>query len=256
MKVITVTNQKGGVGKTTTLTSVASILQDKGYKVLVIDADEQYNASKSYRASIDGVCTLYDLILAKDRCSIEEAIQHTPYGDIIAGDPLLKGADIPLEKVEGAYFLLKESLERLQGYDYVLIDTHPSVNTILRIALTASDSVIIPLIPDYYSASGLGELTDTIYWVQNNTNDSLNIDGILFIAFSPRLKNDRYIHAGVKKMADDIGTIIYDTYIRSTAANVRMAQTKKMPLPKYNNKCTAAQDYESFVDELISKEEK
>lgn len=108
MKVITFVNQKGGVGKTTTATAIAYILNTLGQKTLLIDADEQCNSTDLYRADIDGVATLYDLILDDDPCTVDEAIQHTEFGDIIAGDPGLNTEDRKLSENRD-YLRLKEN---------------------------------------------------------------------------------------------------------------------------------------------------
>ena len=134
MKTITyvVANQKGGIGKTTTATTLAGILARKG-KTLLIDADPQGNSSATYQAVIENQATLYDVMVDSDMLPIEDAIQHMPNGDIVASDPLLSKAEKMLDgDVEGLY-RLKDAIEMLEGYDYIVIDTAPSLNSILRL---------------------------------------------------------------------------------------------------------------------------
>ena len=144
MKTIIVANQKGGIGKTTTATAVASILNAKGYKTLLIDADQQGNSSDTYRAAIEGSATLFDVLLDEERISLEEAIQHTESGDIVASDPLLRKADEILNGDPEGLYRFQDALDQLKGYDFVIVDTAPSLNSILYNCLVAADDVLIP----------------------------------------------------------------------------------------------------------------
>ena len=122
MKVIVIANQKGGIGKTTTATALASILAEKGFKSLLIDADQQGNSTDTYKAQVEGAATLYDVLLEENRISLKAAIQKTENGNIVASDPLLRKADEVLNNdVEGLY-RLQDALEELEGYDYVIVD--------------------------------------------------------------------------------------------------------------------------------------
>ena len=155
-KIISVANQKGGIGKTTTATSIATILSQKGHKTLLIDSDLQCNSTDTYRASFDGVATLYDILLEENPSDINEVIQHTEMGDIIAADPLLREADSKLStKGISGYKILKNALATLHDYDYVVIDTAPAINMVLRNVLTASNYFIIPMTADRYGYQGL-----------------------------------------------------------------------------------------------------
>ena len=139
MKVYVIANQKGGIGKTTTATALASILAERGYRTLFIDADKQGNSSDTYRADIEGVPTLYDVLLDDDRIPLADAIQATLCGDIVASDPLLRKADkILYDDVEGLY-RLQDALQNLKGYDYVVIDTNPSIDAMLKSCLIACE---------------------------------------------------------------------------------------------------------------------
>ena len=118
---------------------------------MFIDADKQGNSSDTYKAKIDGVATLYDVLLDDDRIEISEAIQHTSNGDIVASDPLLRKADkILYDDIDGV-FRLDDTLKKLNGYDYVVIDTNPSIDAILKSCLIACDEVIIPVTADRYA---------------------------------------------------------------------------------------------------------
>lgn len=252
MKIITVANQKGGVGKTTTAMCIAAILNAWGHNTLLIDTDGQCNSTDTYRAEVDGVATLYDLIISDDPCEIEEAIQHTEAGDIIAGDPQLEVADIKLRD-EDAFFKLKDALEGLKGYEYVIIDTNPDVNVMLRNALTAADEVVIPVTADRYPIKGLSQLTTTISKVQNRLNPKLMIAGLLLVKFKARTKLGQDTKNALSGIAEQIGTRLFDTYIRESIS-CQEAQTLRVPLIKYAPKCTTELDYEEFVKELLGEE--
>ncbi|MDD6504904.1 MAG: AAA family ATPase, partial [Lachnospiraceae bacterium] len=155
--VFVVANQKGGIGKTTTATNLAGILSKKG-KTLLIDADPQGNSTSTYEAKIQDVATLYDVIIDSERLPIDEAIQHTPNGDIVASDPLLAKAEKLLDGDVDGFYRLKDALEELEGYKYIVIDTAPSLNVILYNCLIAADKVIIPVTADSYALQGIQQL--------------------------------------------------------------------------------------------------
>src|SRR5699024_9009601 len=186
MKIYVVANQKGGIGKTTTATALASVLSKKGKKVLFVDADKQGNSSDTYKAKIEGVATLYDVLLDDDRIEISEAIQHTSNGDIVASDPLLRKADkILYDDIDGV-FRLDDTLKKLNGYDYVVIDTNPSIDAILKSCLIACDEVIIPVTADRYALQGLSQLHEAITSIKRRQNTDLNIAGLLLIKYDKR----------------------------------------------------------------------
>ena len=251
MKIITLANQKGGIGKTTTATCLAAILNEWGHKTLLIDTDVQCNSTDTFRAETEDVATLYDLILDDDSCTLEEAIQHTEAGDIIASDPGLEEADVKLRDTD-AFFKLKDALEGLEGYEYVVIDTNPAVNVMLHNALVAADEVIIPVTADRYTVKGLSQLTNTIAKVQKRLNPKLRIRGLLLVRYDERTNLNKSIGKSLLDIADQIGTKVFDTYIRDSV-KCRESQTERMTLIKYAPKCTTEQDYEAFVKELLEE---
>ena len=148
--VFVVANQKGGIGKSTTATNLAGIIGKK-HKTLLIDADPQGNSTSTYNAQIEDVATLYDVIIDSDKLPISEAIQHTENGDIVASDPLLVKAEKMLDGELEGFYRLKDALDNLEGYEYIVIDTAPSLNIILYNCLIAADKVIIPVTADSYA---------------------------------------------------------------------------------------------------------
>lgn len=252
MKIITIANQKGGVGKSTTAVNMAAVLAKFGYKTLLVDADVQKNSSDTYKAQIDGTCTLYDLILDTDPCTVEEAIQTTEAGDIIAADPQLAVADSILSgKIDGI-FRLKKALQGVSKYDFIIIDTNPAVNHLLYNAIVAADEIIIPLHCDRYGVMGISQLTSSIMAAKSMQNPNIKIAGFLLTEYSPRIRFNREVREQLLKIAEQCGTSVYDTYIRSATA-VKRAQAEHCPVVTYDPDCTASTDYVQWVKEYLSK---
>lgn len=252
MKIITIANQKGGVGKTTTALCLAALLNKAGHKTLLIDADSQCNSTDTYRAVTENTATLYDLVVDNEQCNVYETIQHAEFGDIIAGDTLLAEADATLTG-EGAFLKLREALKDLTGYEYVVIDTNPTLNTMLCNALVASDEVIIPVNPARYTIKGLSDLTNTIVSIQNELNHSLKVRGLLLVDIERRANIDKQVEKQLPEIAETIGTTSFKTGVRHTA-KVREAQSARMPLVLYAPRSTAAEDYKAFVEEYLKGE--
>lgn len=244
-----VANQKGGIGKTTTATTLAGILGKKG-KTLLIDADPQGNSSATYQAEIENQGTLYDVMVDSDMLPLEDAIQHMPNGDIVASDPLLSKAEKILDgDVEGLY-RLKDAIDELEGYDYIVIDTAPSLNVILYNCLIAADEVIIPVTADAYSMQGLQQLCNTIKAVQRRQNSSLRIAGLLLTKFSGRSNLEKKVKEELEQQANELGTKVFQTAIRECVKTKEAQEAKKL-LIDYAPKCTSMEDYQAFVKELI-----
>lgn len=248
--VIAITNQKGGVGKTTTAVNVADVLKLKGYKVLLIDTDPQGNATDTYRATVEGEATLYDLLFENE--PVTDCVQVTEHGEIIAADPLLKEAEKHLSGVDGVY-RLKERIEPLQGkYDYILIDTPPTLGVLLTNALTAADSVIIPITADRYGVQGLAQLQETIASIKKYTNHGLTVDGFLLVKYNQRTNLAKELRTALQDIAARFDTVVFDTTIREST-KAKEAQTVRQSLYTYAGNCTTALDYMDFVNELIER---
>lgn len=250
--IITIANQKGGCGKTTTATALSSILSEKGYKTLLIDADQQANSTDTYGAKIEGVATLYDLIIEDASSPIKEAIQITTCGHIIAGDPLLREADTKLSDDINGRFRLQEALETLTEYDFIIIDTAPYMGEILYNCLIASDAVIIPVTADRYSLQGLSKLNETITSIKRRLNTKLTILGLLLVKFNVRTLLSQETQTVLNDIAKDMETKLYKTTIRSST-KAQEAQAKRTTLIKYAPNSTTALDYQNFVNELLKE---
>ena len=244
-----IANQKGGIGKTTTATTLAGVLGKKG-KTLLIDADPQGNSTSTYQAVIEDQTTLYDVMVDSDALPIEDAIQHMENGDIVASDPLLAKAGKLLDgNVEGLY-RLQDALDVLDGYDYIVIDTAPSLDVVLYNCLIAADQVIIPVTADAYAMQGLSKLNDTIKAVQKRQNPKLQIAGLLLVKYGGRSKLEKNVREEITDVANQIGTKLFATAIRE-CVKTKEAQMNKKLLIDYAPNCTTMQDYCAFVEELL-----
>jgi len=254
-KTISIANQKGGVGKTTTAITMAAILKSKGFNVLLIDTDAQCNSSMIYGAQIEDEATLFDVILAKNTIDAGEAIQKTEKGDIIPSDFLLRNADITLKGDVLKFKNKIDEIKKLSKYDYIIIDTNPALNSLLYSALVASDDVIIPVEPAKSSIEGLVQLRETTEAVRENENKDLKIAGILITKFNERTRLGVAARDTFKIAAEHFNTILFSTEIRRSQ-KVPDAEADDMTLIEYAKGSTSAVDYVSFVEEYLKLEEK
>ncbi|WP_035767903.1 ParA family protein [Butyrivibrio sp. NC2002] len=249
--VFVVANQKGGIGKSTTATNLAGILGQKA-KTLLIDADPQGNSTSTYNAKIEDVATLYDVIIDSDKLPISEAIQHTENGDIVASDPLLVKAEKMLDGDLEGFYRLKDALDDLGEYKYIVIDTAPSLNIILYNCLIAADKVIIPVTADSYAIQGIQQLYDTIMSVKKRQNKDLSIAGLLLVRYSGRSNLERETRENIEKTAKQMGTKLFKTVIRE-CVKTKEAQEYKKLLIDYAPKCNTCIDYIDFAKELTKR---
>lgn len=250
MKVYVVANQKGGIGKTTTATALAAILQSMGQRTLLIDADQQGNSTDTYQAEIEGHATLYDVLLEDERIPLKDAIQKTEIGDIVASDPLLREGDVKLSSDLDGVYRLSEAIEQLEGYDYVVIDTAPALNHVLYNCLIASDEVIIPVTADRYGLQGLAQLSEAVRKIQKRQNPKLKISGLLLVKYNGRTLLSQEVSQSLDKIAEEMGTKVFASKIREST-KTREAQAMRKSLIEYAEKSTTAEDYKAFVKELL-----
>ena len=247
--VFVVANQKGGIGKSTTATNLAGILGKKA-KTLLIDADPQGNSTSTYEAKVEDVATLYDVIIDSDKLPIKEAIQHTANGDIVASDPLLVKAEKMLDGDVEGFYRLKDALDALDDYKYIVIDTAPSLNIILYNCLIAADKVIIPVTADSYAMQGIQQLYDTIMAVKRRQNRDLTIAGLLLVRYSGRSNLERETRENIEASAKQMNTKLFKTVIRE-CVKTKEAQEQKKLLIDYAPKCNTCLDYIDFSQELL-----
>lgn len=247
--IIAISNQKGGVGKTTTATALAYGLKLRGKRVLLVDCDPQGNSTDTWRAkNTSGYPTLSDLLFTNEPAV--ECIQHTEIGDILAGDPVLEDAEKHLKGVAG-YFRLRKRLEPLvEIYDHIILDTPPNLGILLQNALIAADGVIVPVNCSRYSLQGMSRFVETVTDVKAQPNPDLRVLGMLLVKYSGRTVMAREVVSGLPELAETLGAGVFETKIRSTV-EVEKAQANRVPLQRYSAEATASIDYDAFIDELI-----
>lgn len=251
-RVISISNQKGGVGKTTTVCSLAAGLKKKGFRVLMIDLDPQGNLGFSVGAETETCATIYDVL--KGDVKTQFAIQKSDTADIIISSILLSGIELEFTNT-GREYLLKEALKPILGlYDYIILDTPPALGIITINAFTASDTVVVPMLSDIFSLQGIAKLYETVERVKKYCNPSLTISGILLTKFNPRTLLSREIRGTAELIAQDLNIPLFNSYIRSSVV-VSEAQSIQQNILDYSPKNNIAKDYLKFTDELLEKEE-
>jgi chromosome partitioning protein len=234
--------------KTTTAHALITGLAYKGYKALAVDTDPQGNLTYTMNADEDAG-GVYELL--KGNITPQEAIQHTEQGDIISGSLMLSGADMEFSDT-GREYLLSEALEALKPvYDFIVIDSPPTLGIITVNALTAAHDLIIPMGADAYSLQGLSQLNTTISKVKKRCNPNLNIAGLLITRYSGRAILSQELRETIEnKAARAVGTSVFDTVIREGIA-IKEAQTQQASLYSTAPKSNAAVDYLAFIDEYL-----
>ena len=243
-------NQKGGIGKTTTATAIATILSKRGYNTLLIDADMQCNSTDTYQAVYEGEASIYDILF--DDISIQEAIQHTKAGDIVPADPLLREAEMKLGSDISLIGRLRKKLKSLKGYQFIIIDTGPSLSNLLLACVLAADSIIVPVTTDRYALAGLSQLKETLDKVDESFDKKVPIEGLLLVKYNSRMNLSKEITDILETSASNFETKLFKTKIREST-KAREAQALRQSLISYAPNSTTAQDYYDFVEELIGE---
>lgn len=252
MKVIAVVNPKGGVGKTTTATTIAGLFHQRGKKTLLIDTDSQKNSTSVYRAKVEGVATLFDVLLEEDedRCNIKEAIQHTELGDIVASDPLLRNADKCLAGEYDEYTRLKQCIEKVEDdYDYVVIDTNPTFNHLLRNALVAADELVVPMEADKFSVDGIKAIENEIIKLKKGPNQKIKIVAYVVTKYKAGWASKQYLNM-IKKHATDTDAEVFVIKYSTVVAN---AQANNQHIFVEGPKSNPTIEYNMIVDYLLER---
>ena len=254
-KIISLANQKGGVGKTTTTVNLGTILAKKGKKVLLIDADPQGNATSGLGIEKEVEYSTYDILV--NDAKIQDAIQDTIIKNlkVCPANMSLAGAEVELVSMMSREQRLKEKLDEVKdNFDYILIDCPPSLGLITLNAFTASNSVLIPVQCEYFALEGLGQLINTINLVKKHLNKEIQIEGALLTMYDIRTNLSNQVVKEVKKYFENK---VYKTVI---PRNVRLSEAPSygMPITEYDPRSKGAKSYTKFAKEFlkINEEEK
>jgi chromosome partitioning protein len=251
-KIISIANQKGGVGKTTTAINLSASIAAAENRTLLIDIDPQSNSTSGLGYSGDGSSgkSIYEVLVGSE--AIEDCIISTymPYLDLLPSTINLVGAEVELVNVDVRESVLKKAIRTIQDrYDYVFIDCPPSLNMLTLNSLTASNSVLIPVQCEYFALEGLGQLLNTINIVKKHFNESLTIEGVVLTMFDTRLRLSHQVAEEVRKY---FGNKVFDTMIQR---NVRLSEapSHSKPVILYDAISVGAQNYIGLASELMKR---
>jgi chromosome partitioning protein len=245
-RVISFANQKGGVAKTTTTLNLGVALAEQGLKVLLVDLDPQGNLTMSQGLNPDTIeRSMFDVLV--HRLPIQEVVHHTEV-DLAVSSIDLAGAELALSSMIGRERALEKAILPVRdGYDYVLIDTPPSLGLLTINALVASNGVIVPVQCEYLSLRGLVQLENTLSMIRENLNPDVGIEGIL-----PTMYDSRTLHSreAVEILQENFGDLVFDTKIRKTVRYAE-APVKGTSVLKYDPSGSAAQAYRELAKEVL-----
>lgn len=251
-KIVAFSNQKGGVGKTTTCVNLSAYLAQKGYKCLIVDLDPQGNATSGLGfAKSEVKHSVYNAMI--DEAPLQDVVIKTCIDnlDLLPSNIDLAGAEVELVYIKDREHVLKRVLEKAKEvYDFITIDCPPSLGLLTINALAASDTVIIPIQSEYYALEGLSQLMNTIRLVVKHLNASLKIEGVVLTMNDSRAIISRQISEEIKKY---FGKRVFDTVI---PRNIRLSEAPShgVPIMLHDTKCSGARAYSALTDEFISKQ--
>jgi chromosome partitioning protein len=248
--VIAITNQKGGVGKTTTSSALLAGLQQRGNRVLGVDLDPQGSLGFCLGLDIDNCATIYDVM--KGTQSVRDVIVRSECGDIVPSNILLSGAELEFNK-PGREFLLKNALRELQDeYDFIIVDTPPALNVLTVNAYVVADGLVIPMAPEILSLLGVAQIRETIDTVRRCYNSRLKVLGILLNKFNQRFTLNREVLDMAGQIAAQLDTKVFETKVR-TSVSVAEAPAHGESVLTYAPSSKPAEDFQALVEEIIAE---
>jgi len=247
-RIIAIANQKGGVGKTTTAGALIAGLSVEGFKVLGIDLDPQGNLSNSFGAEMYQKPTVYELL--KNEATAGEVVQYIQRFYIIPSNIMLAGAEQELTQTGKEHRLKETVLPIAGGYDYIVIDTPPSLGILTINAFTFADEVIIPTTAGIFAANGIYQLNNTVKNVRKYCNPNIEVAGILLTRFNPRSNISKQLKELTEQLGKHIDAPIYETFIRNGII-VEEAQASHLDIFTYSGKSSVTEDYRAFIKEYL-----
>ncbi len=247
-EIIAITNQKGGVGKTTTSSALIASLYERGKKVLAIDLDPQGNLGFSLGVDIENTHTLYEVF--KKQITVEQALCHVQYCDLLASNILLSGVELEFNKPGREYLLKTEMNHIAKNYDYIIIDTPPALNLLTVNAYVAARKLVIPMAPEILSLLGVTQIKETIETVRQYYNPQLEVLGILLNKFNARLNLNREVLELSEQIATQLNTRVFKARIRQSVS-VAEAPAHGESVITYAPDCKPSADFSSFTDEIL-----
>ena len=245
--IISITNQKGGVGKTTTACALLSSLHNRGAKVLGVDLDPQGSLSFSLGLDIEHCVTIYDVF--RGTASPEQAVSPTDTCDLLPANILLSAAELEFQK-PGREFLLKTALSKLQDrYDFIIIDTPPALNILTVNAYVATDGLIIPMAPEVLSLLGVSQIKETVKSVRNYYNSRLKVMGILLNRFNPRLNLSQEMLELAEQIAQQLQSKVFVSKIHNSVAAAE-APAHGLSVVDYAPRSKPALDFAALCEEI------
>ena len=251
-RIISVSNQKGGVGKTTTTINIAAFLAEKGKRVLILDIDPQANSGYGLGVNVEEMeSTVYEVLIGE--ISVKDAVYKTNIENlfIVPSNIHLSGAQVDLLDADNKEYILRNALKPLKSeFDFIFIDCPPSLGILTLNALVAADAVLIPLQCEYYALEGLSQLLKIISMVQENLNRNLRIEGVVLTMYDSRTNLSQQVVSDIRQFFKEK---VFNTII---PRNVKLSEAPSFgkPISQYDRHCVGSETYEKLAEEVLNND--